>query len=148
MSASRAFAVIDVFEFSDPQQEARYKHFISVLRCPKCQNQNLAGSDSAISGDLRKELYRLLEEGSSDEEIIRFMTERYGDFVLYDPPVRKETGLLWFAPLFLFLAGLVFVFFHIRSRSASDFKDNMVSLTDAEKEQLEKLTGSNKGGHD
>ncbi|MDN3639402.1 cytochrome c-type biogenesis protein CcmH [Simiduia curdlanivorans] len=104
-----AQAVIDVYEFKDESLRARYLVFVEEMRCPKCQNQNLAGSDSPIAGDLRKELYRLLDEGKSDEEIVDFMVARYGDFILYKPRVQWNTYLLWGAPLVLLGLGLIVV---------------------------------------
>ena len=87
----------------------RYQHFIDELRCPKCQNQNLAGSNSPIAKDLRHQLYLLLEEGRSDQEVTNFMVNRYGDFILYRPRFNPETAILWFAPAIFLLLGVVVV---------------------------------------
>ncbi len=78
--------------------DVRYQKFIEELRCPKCQNQNLAGSNSPISEDLRREIYRLIDDGKSDTEIVQFMLDRYGDFILYRPRLTSETAILWAAP--------------------------------------------------
>lgn len=102
-----AQAAIDVFEFDDEAQRARYQTFIDEMRCPKCQNQNLSGSDSPIAADLRRELHRLLQEGYSDEQIVDFMVARYGDFILYKPRIQSSTYLLWLAPLGLLLLALL-----------------------------------------
>lgn len=103
------FAVIENYEFSDESQRARYQQLTEELRCPKCQNQNLADSDSQIAADLRKELHAQLLAGKSDEAIVDFMRERYGDFVLYKPRVQRNTLLLWLGPLGLvaLVAGLL-----------------------------------------
>ena len=93
-----AAAVVDTYEFDDEVTRQRYLSFVEELRCPKCQNQNLAGSDSPIAADLRRELYLQLEAGRSDKEIIDFMVARYGDYVLYRPPVKSSTVLLWVLP--------------------------------------------------
>jgi len=109
--ATSAFAVIETYDFDTDVQRDRYQHFIEVLRCPKCQNQNLAGSNSPIAEDLRRELARQIKAGNQDQEIVDFMVARYGDFVLYDPRFKKNTFVLWLAPLFLLMAGLIMVFF-------------------------------------
>lgn len=100
---------IDVYEFDDPVKHQRYQRFVEELRCPKCQNQNLAGSDAPIAQDLRQELARLLEEGRSDQEIVHYMVERYGEFVLYRPPLNLDTLILWGAPAGMLMVGLLVV---------------------------------------
>lgn len=102
-------AAIDVYEFDTAEQRQRYQVFTEEMRCPKCQNQNLAGSDSPIAADLRRELHRLLIEGRSDEAITDYMVARYGDFILYKPRLQKNTYLLWLAPLGLLIIGLSIV---------------------------------------
>ena len=103
------FAVVETFEFRDDAQRQRYHRFIEELRCPKCQNQNLAGSDAPIARDLRHQLQRQLSEGQSDEQIVEFMVSRYGDYILYRPRLQPKTVMLWFAPavLLLLAVGLV-----------------------------------------
>ena len=98
--------VADVYDFEDRAEEQRYQNLISELRCPKCQNQNLAGSDAPIAEDLRGEVHRLIRSGSSDQEILQHMLDRYGDFVLYRPRFTLETLALWLGPLVLVLIGL------------------------------------------
>lgn len=107
--AARAASPIDLYEFDSPAQEARYRALVAELRCPKCLNTNLAGSDAMIAQDLRRTVYRLLtEEGMSDQEIRDYLQARYGDFVLYDPPFRPDTWVLWLAPVaFVMLGALV-----------------------------------------
>src|SRR5690625_5276720 len=102
-----AWAAIDVHEFGAPALERRYQRFIEELRCPKCQNQNLSGSDAPIAQDLRQELARLLDEGYSDGEIVDHMVARYGSFVLYRPPVNARTAVLWLGPAAMLTGGLV-----------------------------------------
>ncbi len=111
-----AVAAIDVYEFDSEQTRERYLHFIDELRCPKCQNQNLAGSDSAIAADLRRELHRLLEEGKSDDEIVDFMVSRYGEYILYNPRVTPSTYLLWYGPLAMLALGVVVLILVVRAR--------------------------------
>lgn len=114
-----AWAAIDVHEFDDPVLERRYQRFIEELRCPKCQNQNLSGSDAPIAQDLRQELARLLDEGYSDGEIVDHMVARYGSFVLYRPPVNARTAVLWLGPAAMLTGGLlVALLLGLRQRSA------------------------------
>ncbi|MDX1367679.1 cytochrome c-type biogenesis protein [Pseudomonas sp.] len=102
-----AQAAIDTYEFADEAQRQRYRSLVEELRCPKCQNQNIADSDAPIAMDLRAQVYRMLEEGQSNEQIIDFLVSRYGDFVLYKPPVTARTLLLWYGPAGLLAAGFV-----------------------------------------
>jgi cytochrome c-type biogenesis protein CcmH len=103
--------------FDDPAQEARYKHLTTELRCTVCQNQNLADSDAPLAQDLREEIYTMMLAGRSDEDIKTFMVERYGDFVLYRPPVQGNTFALWAIPGVLLFGGAVTLFFVVRSRN-------------------------------
>jgi cytochrome c-type biogenesis protein CcmH len=116
---TKTFAAIDPYEFDNETQRERYQHFIEDMRCPKCQNQNLAGSDAPIAQDLRHELQRLLKEGKSDREITDYMVSRYGDFILYDPPFDKKTAALWLAPIVFVVAGIAVLIGVARRRAAS-----------------------------
>jgi len=91
--------------FENQQQQDRFDQLTKELRCLVCQNQNLADSDAPLAHDLRREVHAMLQTGQSDEQIKQFMVERYGDFVLYRPPVQTNTYLLWVAPLILLLGG-------------------------------------------
>lgn len=107
-ASSLSNAAIEVFEFDNPRQEAQYQALIEEFRCPKCQNQNLAGSDSVISQDLKRKTYEMVMAGQSDAQIREYMYERYGDFISYKPPVRPSTWILWYFPpviLLLLIAG-------------------------------------------
>jgi cytochrome c-type biogenesis protein CcmH len=106
MLASLAFAVDSGRAFDDPAQQERYDHLIRDLRCLVCQNQSIADSNATLASDLRREVREMMVAGRSDDEIRAFMTERYGDFVLYRPPVRPRTWLLWAAPALLLLGGI------------------------------------------
>jgi cytochrome c-type biogenesis protein CcmH len=103
LSSVSSHAAIDVYEFKTPVEEQRFQALMGELRCPKCQNQNLAGSDAEIAKDLKRRTYQLMEEGKSDNEIRDYMIERYGDFITYKPPVRGSTYLLWFGPFALLM---------------------------------------------
>ncbi len=100
-----AASAIDGFGFDDAAMAARYQRLIAEFRCPKCLNESLASSGAPIAADLRRTVRRLLAEGESDDAIRAYLRERYGDFVLYDPPFKPTTWLLWFAPFAL--AGIV-----------------------------------------
>ena len=90
-----------------PWDDKRYYDLLTELRCLVCQNQSLADSDASLAGDLREQVRRMMTEGASDDEIKAFMTERYGDFVLYDPPLKPHTYVLWWAPLFILVLVLL-----------------------------------------
>lgn len=94
-------------DFTDPELQQRYETLAQELRCPKCQNNTIADSNAPIAADLRRALRDQLGAGRTDEEILKFMTDRYGDFVLYRPPFDARTWLLWLAPGLLLLAGLI-----------------------------------------
>lgn len=102
-----AQAAIDTYEFASEAERERYRTLVEELRCPKCQNQNIADSDAPIAMDLRAQIFRMLEEGKSNEQIIEFLVSRYGDFVLYKPPVTARTLLLWYGPAGLLIGGFV-----------------------------------------
>jgi cytochrome c-type biogenesis protein CcmH len=96
----------EVYPFDNDRDRERFQRFTYEMRCPLCQSQNLAGSDSMISQDLKRELHRLVSEGKTDAEIIDFMSSRYGDFVLYRPRVEGTNLILWLSPIVLILFGL------------------------------------------
>ena len=132
------FAAIDTYEFSNDAQRERFQQLSEELRCPKCQNQNLSGSNSPIAADLRHELHRLLQEGKSDKEITDFMVNRYGEFVLYRPRFNAETAVLWLAPAILLLLGvMILVAIIVRQRRAAITSD--ATLADDERQALEKI---------
>lgn len=109
-----AMARVEVQQFALPQQEARYKKLINELRCLVCQNQNLADSNADLARQLRDVTYTMIRDGKSDEEIIRFMVQRYGEFVLYRPPVTEKTVVLWAGPFLLLLLAVLILFVIIR----------------------------------
>lgn len=113
----QAMALIEIYDFSDPELEGRYHTLSEELRCPKCQNQNIADSDAPIAQDLRKLLHQQLEQGASDEEILDYMVARYGEFVRYRPPFDGVAVILWLAPVLLLLAGICVLMVVLRSRS-------------------------------
>jgi cytochrome c-type biogenesis protein CcmH len=102
-------ASIEAYQFESAEMEADYNQLVNELRCLVCQNQNLAGSDADLARDLRRETYEMLNEGKSQQQVIEFMVERYGDFVLYRPQFKSTTYLLWLGPFLLLLCVLVFL---------------------------------------
>ena len=103
--------------FENAAQEERYNQLTLELRCLVCQNQNLADSDAPLAQDLRKEIHEMMVGGQSDEQIKAFLVDRYGDFVLYRPPMQGNTLALWVMPILLLLGGAVVVFFVVRNRN-------------------------------
>ena len=103
----------------DPVTEQRLISISEEMRCLVCQNESLAGSRSDLANDLRREIRTLIKEGKSDEQIRSFMVERYGDFVLYRPPVKPTTWLLWIGPFVILLVGIGFLFSYLRRRNAN-----------------------------
>ena len=145
-----AHAAIDVYEFESPQQEAQYRGLIEELRCPKCQNQNLAGSDAPIAQDLKQKTYDLVQDGRSDAEIRSYMQDRYGDFISYRPPVRPSTWILWFFPPLLLVLLLVGWFWRTKRRqletsgaSEASFEEAAEPLSASEQAELDKLLARN-----
>ena len=133
--SSSAWAVIETYEFSSPALASRYYLLSQELRCPKCQNQNIADSNAPIARDLRRVLYDQLEAGQSDAQILDFMVARYGQFVRYRPGVDRQTALLWWSPALLMLLGGVGVARHFRKKGRSHDS----GLTAAEREHVSQL---------
>lgn len=104
--ATQALAIDTGRAFDDPAQQERYERLIKDLRCLVCQNQSIADSNALLASDLRREVREMMIAGQSDDQIREFMTTRYGDFVLYRPPVSPRTWLLWSAPVLLLFGGL------------------------------------------
>ncbi len=103
--AASAAANTALLEFDNPEQESLYQGLVRELRCTVCQNQNLLDSNSSLAQDLREKVYDQVRNGATREAVIDFMVSRYGDFVLYRPPLKAETMLLWFGPLLFLLCG-------------------------------------------
>ena len=120
---------------ADPVLEQRLMVLAAELRCLVCQNQSIADSDATLAVDLRDQIREKLKQGASEPEIIEFMTARYGDFVLYRPPFRAATALLWLGPLLLMLGGAGLLVHHIARRR----QEGEVELTDAERERASSL---------
>ncbi|MFT4997362.1 MAG: cytochrome c-type biogenesis protein CcmH [Flavobacteriales bacterium] len=131
-----ALAVVETYEFSSEDLRSRYNDLIFELRCPKCQNQNLSDSDAPIAADLRALVYRLLNENKTDKEVKAYLVERYGDFVLYNPPVNKHTVILWLLPAAGLLAGAMVIFMLVRRKESAE---KPVSLDGSQRQRLEHI---------
>jgi cytochrome c-type biogenesis protein CcmH len=137
LTANNAVAnAIDTYEFDDEVTKIRFQALSKELRCPKCQNQNLADSNSPIAADLRKELYELLKQGKADIEIVDFMVNRYGEFVLYRPRVSSITYVLWFGPAVLILIGIIVVVVVVRRKPVDKAQ---IALSAEQQDKLKNL---------
>ena len=132
-----SWAVIEIAPLPSEELEARYRDLIEELRCPKCQNQNLADSNAPIAADLREQVRKLLEQGRSDDEIVEFLVERYGDFVRYKPALQGSTLVLWFAPALLLVVGLAVIYLVVRTSRRSQVGTG--ELKPEERERLAEL---------
>lgn len=136
-ASGAALAVIETYTFTSPALEARYHELSQELRCPKCQNQSIADSNAPISRDLRALLHEQLEAGKSDEQILAFMVERYGEFVRYRPAVDRNTAILWYGPGVATVVGLLALGWHLRRRGAVDNSEPTAQLTAEEQALLQ-----------
>lgn len=116
--AAPARAAIEAYQFESAQMEADYNRLVNELRCLVCQNQNLAGSDADLAHDLRRETYEMLSAGKSPQQVVDFMVQRYGDFVLYRPQFKSTTYLLWLGPFLLLLGVLAFLVRRLRASAS------------------------------
>ena len=133
-----AQAAIDTYEFKNDAERDRFRELTKELRCPKCQNQDIADSNAPIATDLRREIFRMLGEGKDNQQIIDFMVDRYGDFVRYKPALTGKTALLWFGPAGLLLAGVVVMAVIVRRRRVAPI-DGADALSPEERKRLDQL---------
>lgn len=124
-------AKIETVQFANEQMEDDYKVLIQELRCLVCQNQNLADSNAELAQDLRRQVVELLEDGSSRDEIVDYMVARYGDFVMYRPPLKMTTMLLWFGPVVFFIIAAYVVISFVR-------KQNQTTVAEVSEQQKQK----------
>ncbi len=114
------YAAEDIYPFATPQQAQRFTTLTTQLRCLVCQNQNLAQSNSGLAADLRKQIYQQIIHGQSDPDILRYLTERYGNYILYRPPIDALTVGLWFGPFILLVSGLGYLFYYLTRVKRND----------------------------
>ena len=141
-----AWASIDVLNFTSQEQEKEYQQLTQELRCPQCQNNNIADSNATIAVDMRAKVFELLQEGKSKQQVVDYMVQRYGNFVTYDPPLTAATIMLWVLPLLLVLFGISLVLRRrpkiqnaIQNQEQNVSVEQMESLTDAERQRLQEL---------
>ena len=120
------------FEFERLDEEQKYKELVSEIRCLVCQNQSLADSHAGLAQDLRNEIYHMVREGTAKKDIIAFLVARYGDFVLYRPPLKSTTLLLWFGPFLILLVAALAAFILVKNRAAKE-------VTELDSDQQEKI---------
>jgi cytochrome c-type biogenesis protein CcmH len=124
-----AHAIDQAPAFDDPALLARYQHLTRELRCLVCQNETIADSNQQLAADLRRELRGLIAAGKTDAEIRKFLTDRYGDFVLYNPPFVVRTWILWLAPALALLGGCAIVIAVVRRRANLPLEDHLETNT-------------------
>lgn len=114
------FSAIDTFEFQTVEQEQVFHDLTKILRCPKCQNQNISDSNAELAKDLRNKTYELVKAGKTEDEVVDYMVARYGNFVRYDPPITPATIFLWLGPLLFILFGFVVLYKQAQKKSRKE----------------------------
>lgn len=133
-----------LLEFEDAQTKDRYYSLLAQLRCLVCQNQSLAESDAGLAQDLRRKIHEMLQEGAGDEQIIDFMVARYGDFVLYNPPLKASTVLLWFGPFILAGFGILWLVVYLVRRNEQKAES---LLSEARRRRAAELLNKSRNNH-
>ena len=135
---TQAGVTLEAFKFDSKAEEQHFKDVIEELRCLVCQNQSLLDSDAELAHDLRAEVYNMIQAGKSDEEIITFLVARYGDFVLYNPPLKPSTWLIWFGPFVLLLIAAFLLLRAVRRQKNTPAHE----ITPEERTRLDAILGS------
>lgn len=128
----------DMYPLETSDQQAQFQQLLSELRCPKCQNQNIADSDAPIAEDMRNEVYRMVKEGADEQTVVDAMIERFGEFVHYKPAFDARTALLWLLPAIVVAIGLIVIVLIVR-RSGRQGADSGPGLSDEERRQADDL---------
>lgn len=148
VSSGIAYAsVIDTYQFSTVEQEQQYRELTGQLRCPKCQNNNIADSNAIIAEDMRQKVYELMQQGYTKQQVVDYMVTRYGNFVTYDPPLTASTLILWLGPLLVLLGGAVIIFRqtakrrsdHAVVRSDNSAVTNPSPVSEEQQQRLQRL---------
>ncbi len=142
--SSVVFARVEIQQFDNPQQEQDYKQLIAELRCLVCQNQNLADSDAELAMDLRAKTYEMVKAGKQRDEIVSYMVDRYGDYILYNPPLKPRTFILWYGPFILLIVVVASVIVILRKRSR---QNEDPPYSSEQLEAAEKLLSNNNENH-
>lgn len=135
---------IDTYEFKSEENKERGLQLANELRCPQCQNQNLIDSNSPVARDLRLKVYAMVDEGKSNDEIVTYMTDRYGDFVRYRPAFDNRTLVLWLGPVAFAVVGLGVGLLFIRAQRQKSAKA-ATAMTDEDRERLAKMLKEKQG---
>lgn len=125
-----AIAAEDAYHFDDPAKQKLFLELTQELRCPQCQNQNIADSDAMIAVDLRRKVHELLLQGKSRDQVVEFMVARYGNFVTYSPPVTPITVWLWLLPLLFIIVAVIFVLVQ-RNKQTTEFDESVLAEADS-----------------
>ena len=136
VGAGPVLAGIDVYTFDNDAQEQTFRELTKELRCPKCQNQDIADSSAGLAKDLRDKTYQMVREGKDKEEVVDYMVARYGNFILYDPPMMLSTLILWLGPLLVIVIGITVA---VRSRRPATVKPADNALSAEEQRRLAAL---------
>ncbi|MGY3941487.1 cytochrome c-type biogenesis protein [Aeromonas tecta] len=136
--AGQARAAIDVYTFDSDAQEQTFRELTKELRCPKCQNQDIADSNAGLAKDLRDKTYQMVREGKDKQQVVDYMVARYGNFILYDPPLMASTLILWLGPLLVIVIGVVTLVARSRRRPPAA-KQTEGALSAAEQARLAAL---------
>ncbi len=139
LSGFAGATALSSYTFKDKAEEQAFRELTAKIRCLVCQNQSLADSDAELASDLRREVYALWNEQKSEDEIVDFLVSRYGNFVLYDPPFKPSTYILWFGPFFLLIMGAYILSRALKSKT----EDKEAELTEEEQQRLKNLLGDN-----
>ena len=135
---TQAGVTLEAFKFETKAEEQHFKDLIEEIRCLVCQNQSLADSDAELAHDLRAEVYDMIQAGKNDEEIVTFLVARYGDFVLYNPPIKPGTWLIWFGPFVLLLIAAIVLMRALRRQK----NIQETEITTEERARLDAVLGS------
>jgi len=136
---STAQAAIDTYTFKSEAEREQFRQLTAELRCPKCQNQNIADSNAPIATDLRREIFRMLEEGQDNQQITDYLVARYGDFVRYKPALNSRTWLLWYGPAGLLLGGALLLGLIVLRKRRAQTGSASPGLTAQEQARLDAL---------
>jgi cytochrome c-type biogenesis protein CcmH len=140
----RASVTLESFTFATPGEEQRFKDVIEEIRCLVCQNQSLIDSDAELAHDLRAEVYDMMQAGNSDAQIVDFLVERYGDFVLYSPPVKPSTWLIWFGPFVLLLVAILLLVRSLRRQQRA----TRAEISAADRQRLNRILSNDPADKD
>ncbi len=134
---------VEIRKFDDPTKQHSYENLVKELRCLVCQNQSLADSDADLAKDLRDEVYTIIQSGKSEQDAVKFLVDRYGEFVLYKPPLKTSTTLLWLGPFVLLIGGILFLWRQAEVRNRTGQADP--ALSEEERQRLQQLKNKLEG---